>query len=252
MRVLLLGGTQDARALAQLLHDDPHFEGISSLAGVTREPTPYPGQVRRGGFGGSPGLRRYLGEAGVQVVVDATHPYATTMSQTAATIVAELGLPLLRLERDAWEAGAADQWVLCESLERALEALPDTARALLTTGASTLSRPLPEAPQLIVRMIEPPEGYVPPNVEVLLARPPFPEASEREVMRDQRVTHLITKNAGGARAKLDAAAACEVTVLMIRRPRPPDPCPPRVTTVAEAMVWLADVAKRAQSAAARA
>src|SRR5262245_33344469 len=99
MRILLLGGTSEARALAARLH--PDVDVINSLAGRVPDPALPVGEVRIGGFGGVDGLRRWLSQADVDAVVDATHPFAATITAHAAAVCGELGLPHLVLARPA-------------------------------------------------------------------------------------------------------------------------------------------------------
>lgn len=219
-RILILGGTGEARALAALLAGEGHSV-ITSLAGVTENPLLPAGEVRRGGFGGVEGLVNFLRMEGIGVVVDATHPFAAQISANAHAACADAGLPLLRLERPAWQAGAGDHWTPVTSAAEAAATLPDGARVLLTIGRKDL------APFLarggiggVARMIEPPNCLLPAGWTLLLQRPPFAVAAEMQLMREHGVTWLVTKNAGGAEteAKLIAAQKLGLPVLMVQRP----------------------------------
>ena len=83
MKVLLLGGTGEARRLAELLIGEPGVSVVSSLAGRTAEARLPEGVVRQGGFGGVEGLVDWLKANEVDGVVDATHPFAATMTEHA-------------------------------------------------------------------------------------------------------------------------------------------------------------------------
>ncbi|RYH11647.1 cobalt-precorrin-6A reductase [Tropicimonas sp. IMCC6043] len=219
--VLLLAGTSEARQLAGMLAGWP-LDLTVSLAGATQAPAPVPGRLRTGGFGGAAGLADWLEAQSVDLLVDATHPFAEAISANAAAAAAQVGCPLLRFERSPWRPAPGERWQTHASLEAALLALPAGARALLTTGSRRLAA-LAERPDvtLILRAIEMPAD-LPPRVEPILARPPFTEAGERALMTQHRITHLVTRNSGGAgRAKLTAAAALGVEVLMIARPVSP-------------------------------
>lgn len=226
-RVLILGGTRDARQLADTLVAEGR-DVITSLAGVTSEPVLPEGKVRTGGFGGISGLKSYLESNGIAAVVDATHPFAAQMSAHAAAACASLGLPLLRLEREGWTAGAGDDWTLVASAAEAAGALPAGARVLLTTGRKDLP-PFFDRPDLsgIARMIETPPLDPPRGWHVLRERPPFTVAGEAALMANNGITHLVTKNAGGSAtvAKLQAAQEAGIPVVMIDRPAKPEvPC----------------------------
>ncbi|MDV7144215.1 cobalt-precorrin-6A reductase [Tropicimonas sp. TH_r6] len=221
--LLLLGGTSEARDLANALSRHP-LRLTVSLAGRTRAPAAYPGQLRLGGFGGADALAAWLRDEGVSLLVDATHPFAARISANAALAASHASIPLLRMERPGWTAGPHEDWQHVPSLEAAITALPRGARAFLTTGSGSApalgSRP---DVTLLLRAIEPLKD-LPPHVDQILARPPFSEAQERAFIETHAITHLVSKNSGGAgRAKLDAAVACRIPVLMIDRPAlPPD------------------------------
>lgn len=221
-RVLILGGTAEAREVAKALLARGH-DIVTSLAGVTRHPHEPEGAVRKGGFGGVDGLEAYLRRNGVTLLADATHPFAVVMSAHAVEAAERLGLPCLRLERPAWEPGAGDLWLRMPDIGEAAEAVPQGARVLLTIGRKEIA-PFVARSDLsgLARMIEEPEAPLPPNWTLLLARPPFLAEAERALMRDNAITLLVTKNSGGrTEAKLEAARALGIPVVMIERPTKP-------------------------------
>ncbi|MEE2033395.1 cobalt-precorrin-6A reductase [Rhodococcus chondri] len=239
MSVLFLGGTGEARVLAQRLQDSG-IEFESSLAGRVRNPRLPAGAVRIGGFGGVAGLVDHLLSASVRVVVDATHPFAAGISANAAAACEKAGIPLLRLQRPGWTDGTGT-WTWVDEHERAATAAVTGASIFLSTGRQTLDRflgPL-AAHRVLVRVVEPLDHEVPHSWTVLLARGPYTVAGERELMRENGIDTLVTKDSGGAltRAKLDAAAELGVRVIVVRRP----PGPRGVRTVAsvpEAAEWI--------------
>jgi len=234
--VLILGGTAEARALAGLL-SEAGFDPVTSLAGVTQSPGERAGSMRSGGFGGAEGLSHYLVAERFDAMVDATHPFATLISNYAKEAAERLSLPLLRLERPAWVPEWGDQWVEVANDFAALSAIPPGARVLLTIGRKEV---LPYLVRLdiagIARMIEPVDMEVTGNWRILLARPPFGVEEELRLLSDNSISHLVTKNSGGEEtyAKLVAARMRGIAVIMIRRPRKP-----KVPTVADALSALA-------------
>jgi precorrin-6A/cobalt-precorrin-6A reductase len=220
MKVLILGGTGEARALAARLHALGDAV-TTSLAGRTRAPIPPAGELRVGGFGGAAGLANYLEAHGVDRLVDATHPYAGRISGNAIAAAGLAGVPLLRLMRPAWPEPPGANWVHVPSVATAAESLPRAARVLVTTGHADLAALLAHDDlELIVRLIEPPEMPLPPHARLLLGRPPYPLADERALMTEQGITHLVSKNSGGPQtaAKLEAARQLGLTVVMVDRP----------------------------------
>ena len=238
MRILLLGGTGEARALAARLH--PARDIVSSLAGRVPDPALPVGPVRIGGFGGVDGLRQWLRDNDIGAVVDASHPFAATMTAHAATACAELGMPHLVLSRPAWDPAGAVR-VASDTDAAALIAERGFLRVFLTTGRSGVRPFTGSEAWFLIRVVTPPDTDVlPRNHEVLLSRGPYGYDDECTLLRDNRIDVLVTKNSGGAltEAKLAAAKDLGVTVVMIERP----PLPPGVTavgTVDEAVTWVA-------------
>lgn len=229
-KVLILGGTAEARDMAGLLCD-AGYAPVTSLAGLTRRPAAIRGDVRAGGFGGPEGLARYLREGGFLALIDATHPFAAVIPHHAKEAAERCRLPLIRLERPAWAPEQSERWTEVADNDAALRALPAGARVLLTIGRKEV-KPFLARTDLsgVARMIEAPGGSFAPAWQVLLARPPFSLDAEMQLMGAHAITHLVTKNSGGAetRAKLTAARLKGVEVVMIQRP-----CKPPAYTVAE-------------------
>ena len=237
MRVLLLGGTSEARALAARLH--PGIEVISSLAGRVPDPALPVGEVRIGGFGGVDGLRRWLSEARVDAVVDATHPYAATITANAAAACREVGLPHLVLARPAWDPG--DAIVVSSDAEAAKTVAAERySRVFLTTGRSGTAVFVDVDAWFLIRAVTAPDAdTLPRRHQLVLSRGPYAYDDELALLQEHRIDALVTKNSGGAmtRPKLDAASALDIAVVMVDRP----PLPGGVTTVStvdDAADWV--------------
>jgi precorrin-6A/cobalt-precorrin-6A reductase len=236
MRVLLLGGTTEARRLADLIAGEVTV--ITSLAGRTRDPLLPAGSVRIGGFGGAGGLARYLRDEHIGAVVDATHPFAATISGNAFEACAAADVPLRILRRPGWTAQPGDEWHRVASLPEAAARLPRLGRRVfLTTGRQGIAHfaGLDEC-WFLARSVEPPSGTVPRRLEVLLDRGPFTVAGERDLIARHRLDVLVTKDSGGADAKLVAARELGIPVLMVDRP--PLPAAAAVSTADAAADWL--------------
>lgn len=240
MRVLLLGGTGEARELAAALVADG-VDVVTSLAGRVQRPRLPAGETRLGGFGGAAGLQEALD--GYDVVVDATHPFAATISRSAATACAAGGVPLLRLARPSWTSlPDASSWRWVESTDQAAVAAADIdGPVFLTTGRQSLQQFLPVlgGTRVLARVVDPVEWQPPATWRVLLARGPYTLEGELSLMRDHRVDVLVTKDSGGdlTRAKLDAAQVLGIPVVVVRRPAAPDGVE-EVSDVAGALSWL--------------
>ncbi|WP_433528341.1 cobalt-precorrin-6A reductase [Micromonospora sp. CA-263727] len=240
-RVLILGGTAEARALAARLADQPAVAVVSSLAGRVADPRLPVGEVRVGGFGGVDGLARWLSAQHIDVVVDATHPYAARMRVAAVAAADTAGLAHLRLERPGWTAQPGDRWHRVPDVPAATRTLPALGRrVLLTTGRQSLSAFLPlSGLWILARVVDEPPEPIPAHVRLLRSRGPYTLRGELDLMRTHRIDVLVTKNSGGplTEAKLDAARRLGLPVLMIDRPAPVASST-TVTTVEEALRWL--------------
>ncbi|QUJ76336.1 cobalt-precorrin-6A reductase [Sulfitobacter albidus] len=225
MRVLLLGGTTEASALARALHS-AGIDTVFSYAGRTKAPVAQPVTTRVGGFGGADGLREYITAKQITNVVDATHPFAARMSWNAHAACAAVDVPLVRFERPAWSPVDGDDWQNVSDLNAACAALPQSpARVFLAIGRMHLHA-FAAAPQhrYLLRLVDPPDGALPlPQTDLIIARGPFDLAGDTALMRVHGITHVVAKNAGGtgARAKIDAARAVGAKVIMVDRPKLP-------------------------------
>lgn len=239
MRILVLGGTTEARELANRLVDDGH-EVVTSLAGRTSDPMRPRGALRVGKFGGVSGLVAYLKASAIDRLVDATHPYAGLISTNAVAAAKATGVPLVRLMRPAWGRPAGADWVDVDGFGAAERALPSGAEVLLTTGHEGLDEFIERDDcSFLVRLIEAPDFALPPHMKLVLARPPYSVEGEMMLMRQNHVSYLVTKNSGGTQtvAKIEAARRLGVTVVILKRPNYGPAT--EVATVEDAIVALA-------------
>jgi precorrin-6A/cobalt-precorrin-6A reductase len=239
-RVLILGGTGDARRLAALATESG-LAVTSSLAGRTTDPKLPAGASRSGGFGGAGGLAGYLQAERIDLLVDATHPFADRISANAAEAARMTGVPRLLLDRPAWAAVPGDRWLRTRDVDAAAAILPGlAARVFLTIGRQDLGA-FAHLDRLwfLSRMIESPaDGGPRPPGELLLDRGPFTEQGERDLIHEYRLEAVVTRNSGGDETypKIAAARALGLPVVMIDRPPPPPG--ETVRTPAEALTWL--------------
>src|SRR3954447_10229705 len=229
-QVLVLGGTGEARRLAEALVARG-TDVLSSLAGRTASPVLPPGEVRIGGFGGAEGLATWLRQNPVRAVVDATHPFAATMTAHAAAAAAATGTPLLRLQRPGWTAQPGDDWRWVDSLADAATAVTGARVVLLTTGRQGLAAFAALRAHCVVRSVDPPEPPLPARPTLVLARGPFTVVDERALMTAHGVDVVVTKDSGGpmTAAKLTAARELGVPVVLVRRPPLPEGVPVAAT-----------------------
>ena len=215
-RILLLGGVTEALAIARTLGP----QHVYSLAGVGRVPTDLRCEVRVGGYGGAEGLAHYMGEQGIDLLLDATHPYAAQISQNAARAAALSGVPCWALRRPAWAPQAGDDWREVADWAELVEALKPFQRPLFTLGREPLEH-LDEIPQQQFWTLRALDVY-PGNerCDVIGARGPFRIEEERALFEQRRIDVLISKNSGSSATepKLEVARERGVPVLILKRP----------------------------------
>lgn len=252
-KLLLLGGTGEALRLARELENSSRVQCVSSLAGRTEEPVRPPGAVRIGGFGGVPGLTTYLMNESIELVLDATHPFASQMCHHAVEACKALGIPRAKLVRPAWVPSAGDRWTIMPSVAAAATFLRfhPAKRIFLTLGWQEIGPFVPLGGKadghvadrenggrwFLTRMIDPPaDGMTLPDGELVLGRGPFRPEDEKALMERHRIDLLVTRNSGGSAAKIAAAAELHLPVLMIDRP----PLPPGeiLDSVGAALAWI--------------
>jgi precorrin-6A/cobalt-precorrin-6A reductase len=241
-KVMILGGTTEAVALAKYLATDDHFVPVTSLAGRTRNPAIVEGAMRRGGFGGVDGLAEYLKAEKIDAVVDATHPFASQISTHAVGACHQKKIPLVHLTRAPWIAEPRDQWTDVSSVAEAAESLPPNIRVFVTTGRQNI------APFLcrddlwnLVRVIDPLDGIIKPSQgSVIMGRGPFSVDDEIALMRKYKIEWLVSKNSGGAAsyAKIEAARALLIPVMMVGRAGHTDQPVNECGTTQQVVAWL--------------
>lgn len=239
--MLLLAGTAEATALAGDLAGEPGIDVQASLAGRTRRPATLPCAVRTGGFGGAEGLTAWLRSTAVDLLVDATHPFAARMPHHAAAAAAVAAVPRVRLVRPAWTPVPGDRWHEVGSLDEAATAVTGSGarRVLLTTGRLEVAAFAPvRGVRFVVRSIEPPAALPWPDAVAVLDRGPYTVEGETALLREHGIDAVVTRNSGGTAtaAKLVAARTLGLPVVMVRRP--PVPPGPVVATPAEAAAWV--------------
>lgn len=234
--ILILGGTAQARALADEAAD-AGLDVVLSLAGRTAAPAPTRAKLRVGGYGGVEGLRAFLREKRIARVLDATHPFAARMSANAVAACAAENVPRLALLRTPWTEGPGDRWHRVADVAEAAALLPRLGASVFVAFADGLSPLTGVGLEFVVRRIEPGDVGL-PDAEIVLGRGPFAVEDEIALFRARGIDCVLAKDSGGneARAKLDAARALDLPVVLIRRPDPP--AGPTTGSRAQALLWL--------------
>ena len=241
LRVLILGGTGEARRLAGELDGDAQIHVETSLAGATAKPAEIAGDVRRGGFGGAAGLEAYLTAQDIDLLVDATHPFADTISRSAVTASENCATDRLVICRPAWAEQAGDRWISVANVEEAAACVSEYAsRVFLTVGRQEIDA-FAECRDawFLIRLIDLPATTPQLNAfELISDRGPFDLAAERRMLQEHRVDCIVSKNSGGTDTypKIKAAREAGIPVIMIERPEMPKA--PVVDTVDAALEWI--------------
>lgn len=250
LRILILGGTTEARQLAAKLAARGDLDITLSLAGRTENPVEQPVPVRTGGFGGAQGLANWLAEHKADLLIAATHPYAARISANAAEAARISGVPVFALRRPGWEAVEGDRWTLVDNAEQAVAALGETPRRVFLALGRQEVAAFETAPQhaYVIRSvdpIEPPLGV--PEATYILARGPFAEADEGKLLTEHGIDVIVAKNSGGQATygKIAAARQLGIEVILFRRPQLPEvPSAPSVSAMAEMIDHFATPAEK--------
>ena len=241
LRLLILGGTTEASVLARALADRADISPILSLAGRVANPKPSAIPMRVGGFGGIEGLSAYIRDNGIAAVIDATHPFAEQISTNATAACAATHTPLVVFTRTPWARQKGDRWIEVDDLADAADALGEAPRRVFLTMGRLQLRHFSRAPQheYLVRSIDRPDEIdALPHAKLILARGPFGLADEEQLLRQERIEFLVTKNSGGAStyAKIEAARNLGIAVVIARRPA--DGGVEAVTSLDAALGWI--------------
>ncbi|WP_170522962.1 cobalt-precorrin-6A reductase [Ruegeria arenilitoris] len=238
--LLILGGTTEANALARAVAD-LGVAATYSYAGRVDNPRPQPLPTRVGGFGGAEGLARHIRDTGVTHVIDATHPFAAQMSRNTIAACQQTQTPLAALTRAEWMAAPGDRWQHVPDIASAVAALAGPPRRVFLAVGRMHLEDFAAQPQhhYLLRLVDEPGSLPFADCDVVVSRGPFTVEEDTALMRRHRTELVVSKNAGGtgARAKLDAARALGIPVLMIDRPRLPRRV--ELTSVPRVLDWLA-------------
>jgi precorrin-6A/cobalt-precorrin-6A reductase len=240
-RILILGGTTEARGLAERLAGRAGLDITLSLAGRTMSPAALPVPVRSGGFGGVAGLADYLQHERIDFLIDATHPYASKISANAATAARETGVRFVALRRPPWSKMPGDRWTEVSDAPAAIAALGEAPRRVFVALGRNELAPFGQAPQhhYLIRSVDPVEPPLPlPRVNYITGRGPFSETDDRALLAAHRIDAVVAKNSGGSATygKIAAARALGIEVVILRRPPLLDA--PAVATIDETIAWL--------------
>jgi precorrin-6A/cobalt-precorrin-6A reductase len=240
-RILILGGTTEARQLAGRLAGRAGLEVTLSLAGRTVSPAAQPVPIRVGGFGGATGLVEYLVGERIDALIDATHPYANVISANAVEAARRGGVPLIALRRPPWIAVSGDRWIAVSDVREAVRAIGQTPRRVFVALGRNELKPLRDAPQhfYLIRSVDPVDPPLPlPHVGYVTGRGPFSEADDHALMTEHRIDVVVAKNSGGTATygKIAAARVLGIDVIVLRRPAAPDAA--AFETVEDVIAWL--------------
>jgi precorrin-6A/cobalt-precorrin-6A reductase len=240
-RVLILGGTTEARLLGERLAGRGGLDVTLSLAGRTASPVPHAVPVRVGGFGGADGLADYIVKERIDALIDATHPYATIISENAAAAARQTSVSFMVLHRAPWTAVAGDRWIEVSDTRAAVQALGEAPRRVFVTIGRNELAPFAAAPQhfYLIRSVDPVDPPLPlPHVSYITERGPFSEAHDKALMMEHRIDVVVAKNSGGnaAYGKIAAARALGVEVIILCRPH--ESGGSNVHSIDDAIAWL--------------
>ena len=217
MNILLLGGTSDAIQLAkQLIALDINV--IYSIAGLVRQPT-LNCQIHRGGFQGK--MAEFLRDQQIDLLIDATHPYASKISQQAKQAANDTNIDYWLYYRPAWQKTDKDQWIEFNNWDDLLPILQNYKFPFFTLGQAPL-RHLDDInlhQHWTVRTAIKHTIHH-PQLRLITAIGGFSLDEEAALFKKYAFDVLICKNSGGNTVihKLQLARQYSIPVLMQCRP----------------------------------
>ncbi len=231
--ILVLSGTEEGKEIVRRLHE----EGLSLLTTVATEygkkmfeqmgleTVCLQGRLDANGFS------QLIQEKGIDIVVDATHPYAIEVSQNAIDACKKTNTQYLRFERQEIEIPPHPSIHKVKTMAEAVDKSRTLGkRIFLTTGISSVAKfiLLKDEKELYVRILPVPEHIalcldmgIPPT-HVIAMHGPFSEDLNRAMFRQYHTNTMVTKDSGevgGVPEKIHAAINEGIDTIVIERPR---------------------------------
>ena len=220
-KILIIGGTAEGFKIASFLNEN-NYSSVLSLQGNTLQPRQVNYVTRSGGFGGIDGLKNYLNNNCVSVIIDASHPYSTQISNNVKLAARELKIKLFILHRPEWQKKYFDHWIHTNSFNNTraiVETLPRESRLFLTIGKKYIPLFSDCKQWLMIRTIDPYIAQPQGNRKYITGRGPFHVSQELILLRENKITHLVSRNSGSIEtyAKVEAARILGIEIIMIDR-----------------------------------
>ena len=230
--VFIFSGTTEGRSLATWLASKGvmvHVRVATDYGADVMEPDDNI-DVQVGSCGGAEGIARVISENMYEIVVDATHPYATTVSKHIREGCQQAGAEYIRLRREDSDV-SEDDIVTVDTVSDAVDYLKDREGVILAaTGSKELDRytAIPDYRERVVARVLSTMDSVKRAVELgfegrnlICAQGPFPEDVNYATLRQIDARYLVTKDSGtvgGYEEKVRAARRAGVTVVLVRKP----------------------------------
>lgn len=229
--ILVLAGTREARIIVEVLQQAGQKVLATTVTEYGRQLLEENSPVLEGGLTAT-SLVQLLKEQDIQLVVDATHPFAVQVSQLAVEVCQQVGVNYVRFEREETTLPSAHQDVkMVESFAAAAQlALEIVGNVFLTVGANhleTFCRYIPKE-RLVVRVLPVLSsltkcadlGIAP--ARIIAMQGPFSQELNVALFRQYQAGVIISKESGptgGTDTKLEAARALGLPVILVQRPQ---------------------------------
>ncbi len=227
--IYLIGGTHEGRQICQWL-DQWQIDYFMSVATELGRTT-YQGVAKRLIVGRleESAMCALCELEGVKWIIDASHPHATAVSETAMAVAKKKEIPYTRWLRTELSYDES-KVTLADSFETAYEYLKHSEGKILITGSKELEKTVGILPleRLVARVV--------PNQESLAIcerlgldagqiigiKGPFTDEMNQLIFKEWQIKHIIFKESGtgsGFLEKIHAALACQVNPVVVRLPR---------------------------------
>lgn len=219
MKLLLIAGMGESVGLARDLSAIAGFEVICVTEGRAVARADPPAKIYDSLFETDEEFVRYVTDQRFDMVIDAAHPFEFRLG----ALVLGLGLPYLRVMRDAWHPLPDETWINTASMKNAVAAISSGARVFLATGRGSVFafENRPDVHVMCRQLAQHDRSFPLTNGEYIFGEGPFSVAAEMVVFQSLNVDHLVLRNSGSdqGRSKVDAACALGLKVIMIERPK---------------------------------
>ena len=185
-------------------------------------------------------FHRFLIENGIEALIDASHPFDKESTELCKRVSKLADIKLTHFLRPPWTPTIDDNWTSVRTLDEAAKIIPDGSNVFIATGRIGLEKfSKLTSSKFFIRRLGKVKLQCPlDNGKFIYGNPPFSLKDEISLFRSLKIDILVIKNVGGdgSFAKVEAARAMNISVIMIERPK--ESPINAITTIPEIFKWM--------------